>query len=392
MSTLSKIRILILNYEYPPLGGGAGIMTKRLAEGFIEEGHTVTIVTSDFPGLEDDVKAGLQLIRLKVLRKRKDRSNPKEMYSWMKAAKKYCTTHIKKGDFDICLANFTIPGGPVALALKNKIDLPYVILSHGHDIPWFFPKQMFIWHSLLYLYIRRICLASEYNVLLTTEMRIMANRFLGKHYRQKNVVIGNGLDIGNLDGIFKNEILKVLFVGRMVEQKDPLQFVKAVSLLNQQGVEAQYEMLGDGPLMDKVKQLMADERITNIKLLGKVDHERVLEEMQKAHIMIQPSLHEAMSISVLEAISCGVYVITTPVSGNKQIIINGLNGLLVPHDDLHAIVKEVKRFEQQELLKRNKKFPTEYFSALAKEFSWHGSIEKYLKLFNEIISQKKLKN
>ncbi|MEZ5002404.1 MAG: glycosyltransferase family 4 protein [Chitinophagales bacterium] len=388
---MEKLKILILNYEYPPLGGGAGIMTKRLAEGFIEEGHNVTVITSDYPGLEDENKKGLQLIRLKVLRKRKDRSNPKEMYSWMRKAKKYCTTHIKRGDFDICLANFTIPGGPVAFALKKKIGLPYVILSHGHDIPWFYPKQMFVWHLMLFPLIKKICLEASNNVLLTPEMKSMADKFIGEKLKHKNVIIGNGMDLINLNGVFKNDKLKVLFVGRMVEQKDPLQFVKAVSLLNQQGVEAQYEMLGDGPLMGKVKQLMADERIGNIKLLGKVDHERVLEEMRKAHIMIQPSLHEAMSISVLEAISCGVYVITTPVSGNKQIIINRLNGLLVPHDDLDAIVREVKRFEQQELVKRNKKFPTEYFSALAKEFSWHSSIEKYLKLFYDILSQQKLK-
>ncbi|MEZ5009055.1 MAG: glycosyltransferase [Chitinophagales bacterium] len=214
----------------------------------------------------------------------------------------------------------------------------------------------------------------------------MADKFVGNAWRAKNVVIGNGLDIDNLDGVFKNEKLKVLFVGRMVEQKDPLQFVKAVRLLNKQKVNAEYEMLGDGSLMDKVKQLIAEKKITNIKLLGKVEHSRVLEEMQKAHIMIQPSLHEAMSVSVLEAISCGVYVITTPVSGNKQLIINGLNGLLVPHDDLQAIVKEVKRFEKVELAKRNKKFPTEYFSALANEYSWDSAIKKYLDLFKKIIA------
>ncbi len=387
MSNHQQIKILILNYEYPPLGGGAGIMTKRLTEGFLEEGHKVCVVTSDFEGLDEDIKKdGLEVVRLKVKRKRKDRSNPMEMYSWLKASKKYCVSNIKEGDFDVCLANFTIPGGPVAMELKQRINLPFVILSHGHDIPWFFPKQMFIWHLLLYKYIKKICLASEYNILLTDEMKMMADRFLGKNHKKKNAIINNGLDISNLDNALKNEFLKVLFVGRMVDQKDPLQFLRAVKLLNDKNVNAQYDMLGDGPLMGKVKQYIASERLTNVKLLGKVEHDTVLNEMRKAHIMIQPSLHEAMSISVLEAISCGVYVITTPVSGNKRIIIDGLNGKLVPHGDVKAIVKEVKRFEKEELIKRNKKFPVEYFTALADEFSWHGSIEKYLKLFFEIIS------
>ncbi|MEZ5009056.1 MAG: glycosyltransferase [Chitinophagales bacterium] len=137
MNTTKSLKILILNYEYPPLGGGAGIMTKRLAEGFIEQGHSVTVITTAFPNVEDVTSNDqLTIIRLKARRKRKDRSNPREMNSWMQAARKYCKTSIKKGDFDICLANFTLPGGVVALDLKKRVNLPYVI-PHGHDIPWF---------------------------------------------------------------------------------------------------------------------------------------------------------------------------------------------------------------------------------------------------------------
>ena len=47
------MELLILNYEYPPLGGGAGVVTKTIAEGLSAKGHKVTVVSTWFQGKED---------------------------------------------------------------------------------------------------------------------------------------------------------------------------------------------------------------------------------------------------------------------------------------------------------------------------------------------------
>lgn len=60
------LRILILNYEYPPIGGGAGIVTKHLAEEFIKLGHQITILTTWFEGETENYKHNnFEIIRLK---------------------------------------------------------------------------------------------------------------------------------------------------------------------------------------------------------------------------------------------------------------------------------------------------------------------------------------
>lgn len=382
---MDKLKILILNYEYPPLGGGAGIMTKRLAKGFAQLGHQVEVITTFFQGEEELSKDGdLVVRRLKSKRKRKGGSNPIEMYAWMRAANQYCQANFSKGDFDVCLANFTLPGGNVAKKLKAKIDLPYFVLSHGHDIPWFFPKQMFFYHAFLYPIIKQICLQSEKNIVLTDDMKRNADRFLGAKHQAKNVVIPNGLDFNFSELALKEEELNILFVGRMVDQKDPLQFLAAVRQLNNQNLAATYKMLGDGPLMPKVKDYIAKYKLQNVILMRKVNHDVVLKEMQKAHLMIQPSLHEAMSISVLEAISSGVYVISTPVSGNKQLIIDGLNGKLVPYNDVEAIVQEVKRFHDEDMKDKIAKYPLSYMEDLKSKYSWDYIVQQYLALFKAV--------
>jgi glycosyltransferase involved in cell wall biosynthesis len=386
LNSLPPLKILILNYEYPPLGGGAGIITKKLAEEFSSAGHLITILTTWFPGEDEVTENGkFKIIRLKSLRKRTDRSNPIEMGAWMLKAIQWCKKNIKKGDFDVCQANFTLPGGPVAYYLKKKYQLPFVILSHGHDIPWYFPKQMFYLHLLCYWPIKFVCKASDRNILLTTDMKKIADNFLGKNYQQKNLIIHNGMDLSNIDWGLKNDELKVIFVGRMVEQKDPLKFLEVVSQLNKKNIKATYQMLGDGPLMDKVVQKIQSDKLVNVHLLGKVDHSEVIKIMEKSHIMIQPSLHEAMSVSVLEAISCGVYVITTPVSGNKQIILDGLNGKLVGQENIQGIVNEVERFFTHELSKRKGAIVLDSYKQLNDQFGWQSVMNLYGNVFREIL-------
>ncbi|MCP4125067.1 MAG: glycosyltransferase, partial [Bacteroidetes bacterium] len=163
--------ILILNYEYPPLGGGAGIITSHLADEFTDAGHKVFVLTSWFEGLpEKEVTGNLTIKRLHTRRAKLDRSNVIEMYSYMRKALQYVKKQFKEGQFDVCLANFTLPGGIVGLKMKKELNLPYAIISHGHDIPWFYPKQMFFWHLAMYPIIKKVCLGSGRNILLTPEM------------------------------------------------------------------------------------------------------------------------------------------------------------------------------------------------------------------------------
>ncbi len=386
MKQIPPIKLLILNYEYPPLGGGAGIISKKLAEEFSVIGLKVTVLTTWFKGQQEITeRENLTIIRLKCYRKRTDRSNPIEMYAWMKNALRYCKENVKAGDFDICQANFSLPGGPVALYLKKQFNVPYIILSHGHDIPWYFPRQMFVWHFLMYYPIRKMCLNSTYNVLLTEDMKQIADEFVGSKYAEKNVIIHNGLEINEVDWHLKEEKLNIIFAGRMVSQKDPVQFVEAANLVNNMKIPVQFKMFGDGPLMDKVKDKIDQYGLENVLLFGKVAHGEVIRQMKKSHIMIAPSLHEAMSVSVLEAISCGVYVITTPVSGNRQLIIDDLNGKLVPYNDQKAIAHEVKHFYDNKFTNIEEHIPAVYYEEFNRSYSWPSVVEKYVDLFNKIL-------
>lgn len=381
------MNILLLNYEYPPLGGGAGIVSQHLANEFVTKGHQVTVLTAWFEGEpEYHSENMLTIIRLKSRRKHTYESNPLEMYSWMIEAKRFCKIHVNDFKFDFCLANFSLPGGPVANYIKRKSNIPFVILSHGHDIPWFSPKQMFFWHLFLYPYIKYLMLRSSRNILLTSQLKLNADRFIGKDKAKKNIVISNGLLSYNLRKGFNadDKIMNALFVGRLVEQKDPLTVVRSFKRLQNRGIPIHLKIIGDGNQKAVIEDYITRHQLKNIEVLGKISQSSVMEEYAKAHLTIAPSREEAMSLSVLEAISCGLYVFATNISGNKEVILEDMNGNFVEYGNPDDIADKVSTFYQEKFL-NNYQYPELMMKYMLQKYSWEKTAEKYISIFNEVI-------
>jgi glycosyltransferase involved in cell wall biosynthesis len=382
------LNILILNYEYPPLGGGAGIVTKQLAELLAKQGYKIVVLTTWFSGEpEFHIDGNLTVVRLRSKRKHTYQSNPLEMLSWMKMAINYIDDFGHDFNFDICLANFAMPGGEVAKHLKNKRNIPFVILSHGHDIPWFHPKQMFFWHFLFYFKIKNILKTSAANIVLTTQMKAIADKFVGKKYSHKNIIIPNGLEFLHFRKGFNSSDTEInaLFVGRLVEQKNPLMVVKAFEKLQHFNLPINLKIIGDGKLKKELENYIFHNQIQNIKILGRMSQSEVFQEMQQAHLLIAPSKAEAMSMSILEGISCGMFVLATNISGNKELIMEGFNGYFVK--DEIDIVEKVKLFYNEKFTK-NYHYPEDLFKYLNQKYSWNKTVMDYINLFETI----KMKN
>lgn len=385
------MNILILNYEYPPLGGGAGIVSQHLANEFCSNGHQVTVITTWFPGEPEYFSENnLSVIRLKSKRKHTYESNPAEMFSWILYAKNYFKEKGNEFNFDICLANFTLPGGAVAAYLKRKWNIPYIILSHGHDIPWFSPKQMFFWHLLCYPVIKFLLLNSAHNILLTHQLKQNADKFIGKNKSMKNSVIPNGLLSFNFRKGFdaNDKIVQILFVGRLVEQKDPLTVVKSFKRLLEMGLPVHLKIIGDGNLKNQIEDYITKHHIKNIEVLGKISQSSVLDAYAKAHILLAPSREEAMSLSILEAVSCGLYVFATHVSGNKDVIIEEVNGNFVEFGNSEDIASKVNNFYYNKFLK-NYQYPELMMKFMMQNYSWESTCEKYIAVFQNAITDKK---
>lgn len=191
---LCIMKLLVLNYEYPPIGGEAGAISKNIADGLAVRGHNITVLTTYYDGTEaTSVENGVRVIRLKSKRKDASHSNVREMISWMIMARKFLKKHLQTEKYDLCVANFALPCGEVAYSMREMYHLPYTIISHGPDIPWNCPKQMMWYHAACYHWIRKICMQAERNYVRSDEMLANINAFLGGS-KNKNKLIRNVSD------------------------------------------------------------------------------------------------------------------------------------------------------------------------------------------------------
>ncbi|HPX75595.1 MAG TPA: glycosyltransferase family 4 protein [Bacteroidales bacterium] len=375
------MKLLILNYEYPPLGGGAGVITQNIAEGLAKLGHDVSVVTTWFKGEQEVeiVNDNLKIIRLKSKRKYLFRSNPREMLSWISYAKSFLKKHLVTNKYDLCFANFALPGGEVAYSLKMRFQLPYVIISHGHDIPWFMPKEMMWYHALTYHWIKTICVHSKRNYVQSNDMKTNIDAFLGPSFSHKNKIIYNGWDsnVFSPDYSLRKKQFTILFPGRLVKQKDPMSFLKAINIIKNQIDDFKVIILGDGVLrkkMEKFTKANGLDKIVEFKLW--VSKEEMLYNYRSASLTVLPSLNEGMSIATLEALACGQYLIATEVSNNKSLIKEDYNGNFIETQNPKDIATKILNFYNTKFLNKYL-IPIEDLNKYHKLFEWDKIIKEY---------------
>ena len=109
------MNLVLVNYEYPPLGGGAGNATACIAHALARQGHAVSVVTGaygDLQGIEHGNK-DLRVIRLPCRRTRIDRSNYGEMLSFVIAAARVLPSIAREHRADGMIVFFSLPCGPL---------------------------------------------------------------------------------------------------------------------------------------------------------------------------------------------------------------------------------------------------------------------------------------
>jgi len=382
------LRILILNYEYPPLGGGAGVCTQYEAAGLAKLGNHVTVLSTWYKGFPElETIGSLEIIRIKSKRKFTYKSNPLEMISWVLKTKQYIKKNKQSFKFDACLANFIIPGGIVGKWIKQTFKIPLIIISHGQDIPFFFPKQMLKYHIVTYFWLRSIVKDANKLVLLTDLIKQNADKYLGTKNRSKNIIIPNGCDIEKFKPDYSKKSLRfmIIFAGRLVSQKDPMTFLKAIKILKDKISDFRVDILGDGPLRKKMEQFVNRNNLNKyISFSGWVNKEVMIEVYQTANLQVMTSMDEAMSIAALESLATGQYIISTPVSGNTELIKENVNGNFVGFGNYLEIANKILDYYNTKYV-YNYKVPEHFLNEFRAKYNWDNIALQYYNCIKKLL-------
>ncbi len=135
---------------------------------------------------------------------------------------------------------------------------------------------------------------------------------------------------------------RILFVGRMVEKKAPLLMIRAFAEALKIVPDAELVMIGDGPMLSKAKELASSIGV-HIRLMGRCGTEDVLKQLQDARVFCLPSViarngdAEGLPIVILEALACGLPVVTSANGAVGEAVIDGVNGFTFEPNDLSAM-------------------------------------------------------
>jgi glycosyltransferase involved in cell wall biosynthesis len=316
------MRILTLNYEHPPLGGGGGRLAAKVAAGLVRRGHAVRIVTGGMPHLpKESTEEGVEVRRLRSLRRREDTCSVPEMAAWVLHAIPAAFGEARRWKPDVIHAHFAVPTGAVAWAVHKATGIPYVLTAHLGDVPGGVPEQT----GNIFRWVKPFTEPVWRDAAATTAVSSFVAGLGEKAYGIRPRVILNGMPLPPSRRVVPCNVPRLLFVGRMSVQKDPVTAVRALALLKD--LPWSCRMIGEGPLSAEVRAGIDRAGLGDrVRMCGWASSGEVSAAMSDSEILLIPSLSEGLPMVAVEALANGLALAGSRIGGLADVLEEGVNG------------------------------------------------------------------
>ena len=267
---------------------------------------------------------------------------------WMKFGEKTLITYVEQyGKPDVIHAHNMIYAGMLALSLKKKFGIPVVITEHSSQY------AMEGVHPALNLKLEKAYQDNESILAVSPKLvELLTHKYL-KATDDKITCLPNVLDpfieTSPLNRRANSKVVRILNVGNLIPLKGQLELIEAFNQAFKSIHHVELIIAGSGELKEKlqlkIKSLNLEGRV---KLIGLIDREEVINQMDHAHIFTLPSHYETFGVVLIEALSRGLPVISTYCGGPESIVNEG-NGLLVEPKNVNQLADAcLKMYKEHE--------------------------------------------
>lgn len=328
------MRILFCNYEYPPLGGGGGVINALLAEELAKR-HEVTVLTSQGPGFpcqSDD--NGVHVLRVPVFfRRQQAAASLASMFAYMVMGTRAGKKHLATNTYDIINTHFVLPSGPVGDALSRFANIPNVLSVHGGDLydpsKWTSPHR----HTLLRAWVKSLLKRASQVVGQSRNTLDNVHHFYAPELNGLQIPLGirrppMDVAIRHQYGFQEDDIL-LITVGRLVTRKAVEQLISMLARIKLPNTHLL--VLGTGLLEQRLREQSGLLGVSDrIHFLGYVEEIEKFRLLRMSNLFVSTSQHEGFGLVFLEAMACGLPVVCYDHGGQTDFLENGTTGYLVP--------------------------------------------------------------
>lgn len=347
------MRLLLLNYEYPPIGGGGGFGCEKLVQSLAKHArYQITVLTAGIgTSITESTDAyGVRVIRLPCARAREHRSSASFgfMLTYVLRAVRYVWQHrhVWRSQFEVISTQFAIPTGPAGWVIARILRCPNVLTLHGGEL-FSQPLELDGYGFPITAVVRFIINQATVVHANSSDTKNAARRFLGI---KKNIhVISTGFSppetvLPEHKIVTKEPRLPIRFimVSRLVERKGLIYLLQVLSQIDKSLWHL--TLVGDGPEESMLRSFAADHGLTGqIEFVGFVSEAEKFQYLHQADVFVLPTLHEGLGLVYFEAMYAGLPIITTDNGGQTDFLTPEENALLVPIRDVPALIKAIKR-------------------------------------------------
>ncbi len=383
------MRILFLNYEYPPLGGGAANATREILRAYSTRSNLIVDLVTTAADNREHTETLSDNVRIHYVAINKDRARLTHQsardliaYTWygLRRARALARTH----HYDIAHAFFGVPCGWMARHISR---IPYIVSLRGADVPGFSDRYEHVYPFLAPI-IRHVWRGAAAVVANSAQLRDLARETAPQ---QRIDIIYNGVDTTYFSP--RTEPLtptpvRILIAARLMRRKGIRYALDAFEQLCN-ATERAVELTiagGDGDAAQALRAQAAklDAR-THIRFVGHLDREALRDAYRNAHIFVLPSLNEGMSNNMLEALASGLPVIITR-TGGSEIVTDGREGIIVDRANANAIYKAMLRLVEDDALRDAMAHAARQ---RAEKLSWTAVADAYEKLYYDIANRRR---
>jgi glycosyltransferase involved in cell wall biosynthesis len=352
------------------------IARKALAEGF--KVVVITRVNKHRGIIESE---GFELAPIEIKRSGKNLFQEfktiSTLYSYYKKYKPDIVHHvaIKPVIYGTLVAQFI---GSIKI-VNAMAGLGYIFISNKKKVKLlrFFIHQLF-----------RFLFRSKNSQLILQNKDDLEYFLKNKLVNNDNVAIIRGSGVNIEQFTFMNEVKDtpiVMLASRMLWDKGVGEFVEAAKILEQEGVEARFVLVGENdsenPASISNSQLNEWNELDTVEWWGeKTDMHKVLAQ---SSIVCLPSYREGLPKVLLEAASCGRAIIATDVPGCREIVHNGKNGILVPIKNSNSLANAIKELINNP--EKRKSMGINGRRLVESEFSEEIVVSQTLKVYQELL-------